>query len=469
MKGLALTLALISTAAAAQCSDCEKAFTQCVKGCFANSKCRRACESERTSCCGPGGRGRPVDPKKLEVDCSGGDEKSCYALGALYFSGRGDLPQDYEKAAKFLEPACRDGQADACGLLGEMLLRPYGLPQDINRGLSLMEKSCDRGGLEGCTMLARVLNEGRHKVKDTERAMKLWREGCAKNHAPACTELGNAHLLTKREPSLALERFDRACSLGDGPGCAAMCALLLDESGIPRDEKRASVACANACADDQHGACANLGLLLWHSDAVKPDPKRGAEKIEAACEGGDAQACVDLAEAQETGSHQVKKNAEAAGIGFLRAGRRFEKQCNETLQVRPCALWGTLVIRGKLPNKDPIRTRAMLEKGCTFEGAIGCAGLGLALEELKEPAKAIEAYQRGCDAEKPDACAGLGRLLETDDPAKSRSSYEKGCTRWSAHSCARIAELMKADKAPPKEVKAMKAKACRYGAVEACK
>lgn len=180
--------------------------------------------------------------------------------------------------------------------------------------------------------------------------MKLWRDGCAKNHAPACTALGHAHLLGRREPSLALEKFDRACTLGDGPGCAAMCALLLDESGIPRDEKRAVTACANACADDQHSACANQGLLLWHSDAVKTDFKRGAEKIEA------------------------------ASSGFQRAGRRFEKQCNETLQVRPCALWGSLVIRGKIPNKDPIRTRARLDKGCTFENPIGCAGLGLALE-----------------------------------------------------------------------------------------
>ena len=221
---------MFATAAVAQCSDCDKTFTQCVKGCFADSKCRRACDSDRTSCaseCSPAERkrlGAAKAIKQVELDCGAGDEKACYTLGSLYFAGK-ELAQDYEKAARYLETSCRDGQPDACGLLGEMYLQPFGVTQDVNRGLSLMEKSCDRGGLDGCNMLGRVLYEGKHKAKDVERAMKLWRDACAKNHAAACTELGNAHLLAKREPAVALEKFDRACTLGDGPGCSTSLAL----------------------------------------------------------------------------------------------------------------------------------------------------------------------------------------------------------------------------------------------------
>lgn len=473
----ALCLGLFATAAVAQCSDCDKAFSQCVKGCFADSKCRRECDTERSSCvseCSPAERkrlGAAKAIKQVELDCGSGDEKACYTLGALYFAGK-ELAQDYEKAAKYLETACRDGQADACGLLGEMYLHPYGLTQDVNRGLGLMEKSCDRGSLEGCNVLGRVLYEGKHKARDLERAMKLWRDGCGKGHGAACYQLGKAHLIAKHEPALALEKFDRACTLGEGSGCASMCALLMGETGVPRDENRAYTACTKACSDGQYGACAVQGVLLWHSDAVKPDPKKGRELIESACEGGDAQACAELAESLQTGGHAVKKNAEAAATGYLRAARRFEKVCNETLEVRPCAQWATLVARGKVPNKDPVRTRAMLEKGCSPDDAVGCAGLGQSYEDLKEPVKALAAYQRGCDAEKPDACFGIGRMLEAQEPAdgvKARAAYEKGCSRWSASACARLAELMKLEKAPPKEVKAMRAKACRYGAPEACK
>ena len=474
VAAFALTLCLLAGAAAAQCSDCDKPFSQCVKGCFADSKCRRECESERASCaseCSPAERkrmGAATAVSRLETDCGGGDEKACLSLGRLYFSGR-EVAQDYQKAARYLETSCRDGQPDACGLLGEMYLRPFGLTQDISRGLTLMEKSCDRGSLEGCFVLGRVVYEGKHKAQDVERAMKLWREACAKSHAPSCAHLGTAHLQAKREPAIALEKFDRACTLGDGPGCASSCAVLLGENGVPRDEKRAYAACTRGCADGQFTACAAQGLLLWHSDAVKGDVKKGRELLDSACEGGDAQACADLADAQQAGSHAVKKNPAAAATGYLRASRRFEKQCNETLETRACVLWATLVARGKVPNKDPVRTRAMLEKGCTPDDALGCNGLGLAQEAQKEAAKALEAYQRGCEGEKGEACFGAGRLLEAGDPVKARAAYEKGCVRWSAGACARLAELLKAEKAPAKDVKAMRAKACRYGAVEACK
>lgn len=467
-----LVFSLWAASAVAQCVDCDNPFNACVKGCFADSKCRRACEKERAECaaeCAPDQRKRGAAAiAEVEHECSGGDQKSCFALGKLYFQGK-ELAQDYDKAAKYLELACRDGSADACGLLGEMYLQPFGLPQDITRGLGLMEKSCDRGSLEGCSVLARVLMEGRHKAKDLERAMKLWREGCVKSHAASCTQLGNAHLNAKREPALALEKFDRGCTLGDGAGCEATCSVLLGESGVPRDEKRAAVACGKGCADGRFLACGIEGLLLWHSDAVKPDAKKGRDLIDSACEGGDAQACADLADALLVGSHGVKKNAEAAATSYLRAARRFEKQCNESLAVRPCALWATLVARGKVPNKDPVRTRAMLEKGCTDGFTLGCAGLGLVHEEAKDGAKALVAYERGCEGGKADACLGAAKLHEATDPAKARPLYEKGCAAWSGGACARLAELMKAEKAPAKDLKAMKARACRYGAVEACK
>lgn len=471
---LALLLCTWATAAFAQCADCDNAFNQCVKGCFADSKCRRACEKTRGECgseCSPEQRKRMGAANAIgetEKECSGGDEKSCFALGRMYFQGR-DVAQDYDKAAKYLETACRDGNADACGLLGEMYLQPYGLAQDITRGLSLMEKSCDRGSLEGCSVLGHVLSEGRHKARDLERAMKLWRDGCAKSHPASCTQLGQAHLLAKREPALALEKFDRGCSLGDGVGCEATCTVLLGENGVPRDEKRAFVACHKGCSDGHYLACAMEGLLLWHSDVVKPDAKKGKDLIESACEGGDAEACADLADALLIGSHGVKKNAEAAATSYLRAARRFEKQCNEKLEVRPCALWATLVARGKVPNKDPVRTRAMLEKGCTEGASIGCAGLGLMQEQAKDPPKALESYTLGCEGGKAEACFGAARLLEPTDAAKARGVYEKACGAWSGGACARLAELLKAEKAPAKEVKAMKARACRYGAVEACK
>lgn len=467
MKVLTLAVSLCAATAAAQCAECDDPFNACVKGCFADSKCRRACEKDRADCA-TGCKSSATSAKDVERDCSGGDEKACFVLGRYYFHGK-EVAQDYEKAGKYLEIACRDGSADACGLLGEMYLQPYGLKQDVTRGLSLMEKACDRGSLEGCSVLGRVLMEGRHKAKDLERAMKLWREGCAKNHAASCTQLGNAHLNAKREPALALEKFDRGCTLGDGAGCEAVCTVLLGESGVPRDEKRAAVACGKGCADGKYLACGTQGLLLWYSDAVKADFKKGKDLIESACEGGDAAACADLADAMATGGHGVKKDAEAAAGSYLRAARRFEKQCNETLAVRPCALWATLVARGKVPNKDPVRTRAMLEKGCTDGATLGCAAFGQVLEDAKDAAKALEAYGRGCEGGKAEACFGAARLTEPTDAAKARPLYEKACASWSGPACARLAELMKAEKAPAKETKAMKARACRYGAVEACK
>ena len=314
-----------------------------------------------------------------------------------------------------------------------------------------------------------MLREGKHKPKDLERAMRLWKDACTKGDAEACTLLGEAHVDEKHEPVLAVEKFDRACTLGHGGGCARLCELLLGEQGVPRDEKRAYKTCDRGCLDGNSMACAVEARLLWYGDDVKQDLKKGRELLETACEAGDAMACADLGEAQEVAGHGLKKDLEASRSNLLRAARRLEKECNEKLEARPCAQWATLVARGKVPQKDPVRTRAMLDKACTLEESLGCAGLGLAQEAAKEPAKALEAYARGCDAQKGAACSGLGRLLEPDDAAKARVAYEKGCARWDAAACLRLSELMKAEKAPAKEVKATRAKACRYGAVDACR
>ena len=373
----ALLCSLSAASATAQCSDCEKPHVSCLKACFTDSKCRRECEKDFQSClgdCSPAERkrvGAAVVLGQVETECATGDEKACFTLGAIYFRGR-EVTADYEKAVKYLEVSCRDGHADACGMLGEIFLHPYGVPQDVSRGLSLLEKSCDRGSAEGCTGLGRVLREGKHKPKDLERAMRLWKDACTKGDAEACTLLGEAHFDEKHEPVLALEKFDRACTLGHGGGCARLCELLLGEQGVPRDEKRAYKTCDRGCLDGNSMACAVEARLLWYGDDVKQDLKKGRELLETACEAGDAMACAELGEAQEVAGHGLKKDLEASRSNLLRAARRLEKECNEKLEARPCAQWATLVARGKVPQKDPVRTRAMLDKACTLEESLGC-------------------------------------------------------------------------------------------------
>ncbi|MEM6733147.1 MAG: tetratricopeptide repeat protein, partial [Myxococcota bacterium] len=82
--------------------------------------------------------------------CVDGDLRACVSGGLLYRDGDDDLPRNGDKAVFLFELGCDAGLPTACGYLGEILLKGWGVPVDTERGQELVERACRDGDFGAC-------------------------------------------------------------------------------------------------------------------------------------------------------------------------------------------------------------------------------------------------------------------------------------------------------------------------------
>ena len=117
------------------------------------------------------------EAESLRVDCDEGDAIACGALGEMYYYGDG-VTQDLARAASLLQRACDGGIMGGCNDLGFMYETGEGITQDLARALSLYRQACDGGAIQGCDNLAVMYENGAGVAPDLERAVSLYQQAC---------------------------------------------------------------------------------------------------------------------------------------------------------------------------------------------------------------------------------------------------------------------------------------------------
>ena len=88
------------------------------------------------------------------------------------------------------ERRCQQGEARACGDLGQWLVERTDSQRSLERGMLLLELACGRDDLRACTVLARVYGRRRSAgASGHARARDLLTHACDRGWAEACTEL----------------------------------------------------------------------------------------------------------------------------------------------------------------------------------------------------------------------------------------------------------------------------------------
>jgi hypothetical protein len=97
------------------------------------------------------GDGKPTCPdlSSCETACTQDDPAGCEFAGRMYETGEG-ATQNYGKAAKLYDKACRGGREGACAHLAMMYDIGLAVDEDPARAHELYEKACAQGHQWAC-------------------------------------------------------------------------------------------------------------------------------------------------------------------------------------------------------------------------------------------------------------------------------------------------------------------------------
>lgn len=108
-------------------------------------------------------------------------KKGDYVLGVEAL-----IQGDYEVSRVNFERVCRDGNADACSLLGEMYIYGRGVKQSDEIASKYYAQSCDKGYGYACVSLAKLYEAGKGVSKDEAKAKELYKKACKLKVQTAC-------------------------------------------------------------------------------------------------------------------------------------------------------------------------------------------------------------------------------------------------------------------------------------------
>ncbi len=114
-----------------------------------------------------------------------GYEEAMIELGAIYYSGTDDVPQDFTKAYKWFRILAEKGNTYGELSLGEMYEHGQGVPQSYTEAVKWYRRAMDQGHPQGRYLLALCMIEGKGGKKDVKGGIKLLEEGRAENHWPS--------------------------------------------------------------------------------------------------------------------------------------------------------------------------------------------------------------------------------------------------------------------------------------------
>ncbi|HTE56774.1 MAG TPA: caspase family protein [Kofleriaceae bacterium] len=311
--------------------------------------------------------------------------------------------------AAALEAACTGGtDAEACALIGGMMVRGEGVETDPRRGWAILSKTCTGGSARACCAMA-VASYDPHEAHEPAEAATC-ATACDRGSAPACR---------------AMEAMRRA----GGPRASNPKAAEHSRRARQLDDKGCRAGDAAAC----HGLAE---MLLDDGDAAAT--ARARKLLVRACDAGLGRSC--------------ELGARASGYSGRDAQRLLEKGCEGGI-ARACASLASVFFEADGRSPDPGRAYESQRRACEQGIAASCRACADGAEEARQPFGAAPCLQRGCDMSDASACMRLGAMYENGEGVAQNATmaigmYTRACARGNRTGCTRRDALQNAGSQP---------------------
>jgi TPR repeat protein len=126
------------------------------------------------------------------------------------------------------------------------------------KDLAPCTEDCDRGVVFACTIVATRTERGDGVAKDLTRAVQLYERACELRDGPSCVSAARMYASGRGVPPSRpkqIQLLSSACTLGDSHACSIPANAFATGGGVPRDERRATELWQRGCAGGDEAAC----------------------------------------------------------------------------------------------------------------------------------------------------------------------------------------------------------------------
>jgi uncharacterized protein len=351
-------------------------------------------------------------------------------------------------------PPVADAAPFTCPLGGCIVAPAASAPPDVARCAAGAAcdgdpvKVCDAGNAAACT--ARGLDLW--AAGESHAIVPLFERACTLGDAPGCNFAGRLYLddghdghIAARDPARGLDLLARACDAGVILSCDVAAAYLGDAKnesdlqGKSDPEWSALRFTTEAeCYRAKEESCFRAGLGFYTGDDGFPkDAKESTRFYGKGCDLGNLASCNNLANAIYYGDGCAADVARAAAL--------WQDTCRGGEQLA-CANVGFVTEYGDGVARDMKRAEELYTASCANGSTYGCMHAAMMAEYHRgvphDPAQAVEHWKKACEAKVFAACGFLGVMYEDGkgvarDSARADALFHRGadggdarCRAW---------------------------------------
>jgi uncharacterized protein len=240
--------------------------------------------------------------------------------------------KDWSAAETYLNAACDDDVAIACGSLARLQANGQTGVIEMPEFVGLLQKACDGDDAKSCNSLGLVKeDEG-----DYALVRDLYEKACALGDLDGCTNRGlmfETGAAENQDYGKAQTIYEDVCRRHGASGCRNLGRLYMEGSGVPQDGATAAKYLEKACALDPAYGCILLASLYYEGNGVAKDDVRARRYNEKACDGEIARGCSNVAYYYQNGIGTAASNARAHEWFLKGCSLGDENQCALAHQI----------------------------------------------------------------------------------------------------------------------------------------
>jgi TPR repeat protein len=321
--------------------------------------------------------GNPLAAEWFRKSAGQGNQFAEYALGTMYYAGKG-VEQDYGEAFRLFKAAAAQGNVFALYELGRMYEKGAGIPADARSAdlsysaayqgfLSLADKTGDNKILY---RLGKMCRAGKGTPADENRAIRYFEESARLGNTFAQYEVAK-YWLSKEDAGEkareALAWMKKAAGEGNGMAQYSLGRLYLDGKHVDRDIPAAIRYLELAAGQKNEFAQYTLGKLYLKGEKIEKDIDKAVCYLQQAADQGNSFALYSLGKLYLKGANIGKDVGRA--VDFLQRSADNE---NEFAQYT----LGRLYLAGEDVPMDVARGLALLEASAAQGNDFSQAALG---------------------------------------------------------------------------------------------